>query len=190
MVHDPGGKVKLTLSSGVSGMAEFSACGRYRRTLYRAWSPPLLGPKNRAGTVLFIGMNPSTADADHDDPTIRREIGFAKRWGYSFLSKCNIGDYRATDPRDIPSDPDIACTRENLRWIEAEATGAALIILAHGNPPPPLRLAAQRVYFALTDLLGLEVFCLGTTKEGWPKHPLYLPSDQPLIRYTGGPRDA
>jgi hypothetical protein len=190
MGHDPGGKVRHPLPTGMTGRAEFSACGRYRRTLFRSWGRDqlsFLNVEQAQGSVLFIGMNPSTADAYVDDPTIRREIGFAKSIGFLELVKCNIGDYRATNPRDLPTDGS-ACTAENLKAIEAEARLASLVIMAHGVPPAPLRLAAQQVTFMLTDLLGLNLFCFGKTKEGFPKHPLYLPAKSDLIPYEGAPK--
>lgn len=185
MVHDPGGKVRLPLPFGMSGGADFSACGRYRRTLWRKWDD-MLAP--REGYVLFIGMNPSTADADVDDPTIRREIGHARRWGFKHLVKCNIGDYRATDPRDLPAAPEAACTLDNLIAVERAALDASLIVMAHGVPPAPLLLAARQIAWMLTDLHSREVYCLGTTKGGFPKHPLYLRGDADLITYQGDPK--
>lgn len=182
MTHDPGGKIKTALPPGMAGGAEFSTCGRYRRALWRRWDDLLA---HQGGYVLFIGMNPSMADADHNDPTITREIGFARRWGFRHLVKCNIGDYRATHPRDLPSDPAEACTQENLAAIEEKAKGAQRIVMAHGAPPAPLRLAAQQVFSMLSVSLERPVFCLGFTSGMWPRHPLYLPNAALLHRYRG-----
>ena len=92
--HDPGGKVRLPLMAGVSGDATFSADGKYRQ-LMRRWTGPAFGDRY----ILFIGMNPSTADATVNDPTCAREWTFAQREGYSAMAKANVGDYRATDPK-------------------------------------------------------------------------------------------
>jgi len=80
----------------VTGAAEISPCGLYRYTLWR-W----FGMGDR--TVRFIGLNPSTADANQDDPTIRRCADFARRWGFDRLCMVNLFAYRATDPRELPA---------------------------------------------------------------------------------------
>lgn len=180
-MHDPGGKVRLALPPGITGGAEFSDCGRYRRTLWRAW----LGGR---GEVLFIGMNPSTADAEVDDPTVRREIGFAQRWGFSRLIKCNLGDYRATHPRDLPRVPEEACTEANLEAIKTHAIYADLVVMAHGVPPAPLRETASIVAKMIREEAGQEMVCLGLTKEGFPKHPLYVRGDTSPIAYSAPPQ--
>jgi hypothetical protein len=75
--------------------AEFSPCRRYRYALYRDRGA-LLGPK-----VMFVGLNPSTADETVDDPTIRRCIRFARDWGYDGLIMANLYAWRAPKPRDL-----------------------------------------------------------------------------------------
>ena len=74
--------------------ADFSFCGQYRYTLTRVWSL-------ERGLVLFVGLNPSTADAERDDPTVRRCVGYARRWGFGGVLVANLFAYRATDPRDL-----------------------------------------------------------------------------------------
>lgn len=74
--------------------AIISECGKYRYSLSRIWD------ENKAN-VLFIMLNPSTADGDVDDPTIRRCIGFAKSWGYGGIYVGNLFAYRATDPKEL-----------------------------------------------------------------------------------------
>jgi hypothetical protein len=96
-VHDPKGKVRLTLQPGVDGSAEFSECGRYRHWLKREWGFRRF-TDGREPYALWIGMNPSTAEANVDDPTIRREMGFTRRMGLDCYAKVNIMDYRATFP--------------------------------------------------------------------------------------------
>src|SRR5688572_12557148 len=71
--------------------ARFSECGTYRYVLWRQWNEV-------NGDVAFVGLNPSTADDEKDDPTIRRCIGFAKRWGYGGVVMLNLFAYRATRP--------------------------------------------------------------------------------------------
>jgi hypothetical protein len=74
--------------------AEMSECGEYRYWLSRRLS---MGER----FVLFVGLNPSTADAMQDDPTIRREVDFARRWGYDWYLKGNVYAYRSTDPKRL-----------------------------------------------------------------------------------------
>ena len=74
--------------------AELSECGKYRYSLTRIWDETK--PK-----VMFIMLNPSTADANNDDPTIRRCIGFAKSWGFGGLYVCNLFGFRATNPKEL-----------------------------------------------------------------------------------------
>lgn len=77
------GKQQVRSSFDASG-AELSPCGRYRYRLWRAWA-------TEGRSALIVGLNPSTADATEDDPTIRREVAFAKRWG------CSVGETRAPE---------------------------------------------------------------------------------------------
>src|SRR6185369_17379869 len=100
--------------------AVISKCGKYRYSLRREWI-------GGAGTVCFIMLNPSTADASVDDPTIRRCIGFAQRWGYQILEVVNLYAYRATRPRDMfaAADP---VGPENEYYLCKAALGAGLRI--------------------------------------------------------------
>lgn len=117
---------------------------------------------------MFVGLNPSTADAEQDDPTIRRCIGFAKEWGYGELLMGNLFAFRATNPAimaaaDDPIGPD------NDMWLNELAEEASLVIAAWGAHPIATS-RAQQVVETLDD-----VKCLGVTKGGHPRHPLYLP---------------
>ena len=167
--HDPGGKVRLKLADDVSGGAVFSPCGRYRPLLTR----DLAGGE---GTILWIGMNPSTAAADVDDPTVRRETDFSRRWGFGRFVKANVMDFRATRPKDLLAEGVRPCSDDNLAIIRAEAAEAARIMLAFGALHPRLAHFAEEVVAALRAD-GRELFCLGLTKAGAPRHPLYLRKD-------------
>lgn len=117
---------------------------------------------------MFVGLNPSTADAEQDDPTIRRCIGFAKEWGYGELLMGNLFAFRATNPAimaaaDDPIGPD------NDMWLNELAEEASLVIAAWGAHP----IAASRAQQVVETLD--DVKCLGVTKGGHPRHPLYLP---------------
>ena len=143
--------------------AVLSPCGQYRYRLSRSW---LMGE----GTVLFIMLNPSTADAETDDPTIRRCIGFARRWGFRALAVGNLFALRATDPRELkrvadPVGPD------NDEHLLAMAEAAAATIAAWGQ----FGVYLQRERHVRQMIGGLEH--LGLTKQGYPRHPLYLRAD-------------
>jgi hypothetical protein len=141
--------------------ARLSDCGAYRYTLTRRWA-------NDGPTATFIMLNPSTADAEQDDPTIRRCLGFAKALGCGRLIVGNLYAYRATKPADLwlaadPVGPDNDATLAAL----ADTDGP--LIAAWGINAKPARVGA-----ALT-LLGPKLTALGVTKQGAPRHPLYLP---------------
>ncbi|MFN3559313.1 MAG: DUF1643 domain-containing protein [Brevundimonas sp.] len=177
-LHDPGGKVRLALMPGVNGDATFSADGRYRQ-LMRRW----LGDAFPDRYVLFIGMNPSTADASINDPTCAREWTFSRREGFEAMVKANVGDYRATDPKMLLAPGVEASSPDNLPAIRKAAAGADLVVLCHGKLNRALAPAGR----ALIDALradGVPLWCFGTNGDGSPKHPLYLRGDTPLIRYA------
>jgi hypothetical protein len=144
------------------GSATFSPCKRFRYVLRRTWNP--------AGkTVLFIALNPSTADANHDDPTIRRCIRFAADWGYGSLFVANLFAYRATDPKILRATPDPIGPRNNW-WLTRLHNQAHLTIAAWGIHGAYL----QRNRAILKKRPSLH--CLGITQSGHPKHPLYVHS--------------
>ncbi|MFK4809138.1 DUF1643 domain-containing protein [Devosia sp. ZW T5_3] len=177
--HDPGGKVRLPLMAGVKGDATFSADGRYRQ-LMRRWTGETF-PKRY---ILFIGMNPSTADATVNDPTCAREWTFAQREGYSAMAKANVGDYRATDPKMLLAPGVVAVSDANLPAIRAAAAEADFVVLCHGKLNKALAPAGKAIVEAL-KADGTELWCFGTNADGSPKHPLYLRLDTPLVRFEG-----
>lgn len=180
--HDPGGKVKTVLPAGMKGGAAFYGDRReYRSFLWRSWDND--APENARADwlpyALWIGMNPSTADAEHNDPTITREIGFTRRELLTCYAKTNVMDFRATKPSVLLSPGVSPCSYANESIIRLEASRASLIVLAFGALPPKLLPYALRVVSALEDG-GHTLHCLGTTKAGWPRHPLYVRGDTPL----------
>jgi len=147
--------------------ATFSPCRRYRYRLWRLWS-------ELAEPVAFCMMNPSTANEDVDDPTIRRCVRFAHAWGHGGIVVVNLFAWRATYPAELlqaadPIGPD------NDNWIEAERGRCARLVCAWGDPPLRLQDRAD----AVADMLGITA-CFGFTKSGNPRHPLYLRGDAPL----------
>lgn len=178
--HDPGGKVKTALPAGLRGDADFSPCGRYRRRL-RRW----VGDTFPDSHMLFIGMNPSTADAGANDPTITREWGFTTREGFDGFVKVNVGDYRATYPSDLLKPGVIACSDENLAVIVSEAQRAARVVACWGKVNRALAAAAGQTVAALRAA-GVDLWCFGLNADGSPRHPLFLGRATPLVPFTGG----
>lgn len=165
----PGG-----VREAVSG-ASFSPCGRYRYTLFRRWRPGA----DRAATLVAIGLNPSTADAEKNDPTIRRIIGFAKRDGFGALVMLNLFAFRATDPYDLwehrRKGGDIVGPGSDEAIREA-CVGVPRVLAAWGADPGVGTRAAE----LLRLLDPARLVCLGTTKSGAPRHPLYVKGDAPM----------
>ncbi|SES75290.1 DUF1643 domain-containing protein [Oceanicella actignis] len=175
--HDPGGKVRLRLAGDVTGEAVFSPCGRYRPLLTREYP-------DGAGTALWIGMNPSTAEADVDDPTVRRESDYSRAWGFRRFVKTNVMDWRATRPADLLAEGVAPRSPVNLDVIREQAAQADLIMLAFGALHPRLRHYGRETVEALRAD-GRALFCLGLTRDGAPRHPLYMRKDLRPIPFPG-----
>lgn len=148
--------------------AEFSPCRTWRYVLRRTWGE---GPR-----VGFILLNPSTADETNDDPTIRRCIGYAKRWGAGGLVLGNIFALRSTDPAALYSaaDPIGPDNDEALLRIAREVSGGRLV-LGWGNHGA--LMARGRAVVADLLAAGIKPLALSITQSGAPGHPLYLRSD-------------
>lgn len=146
----------------------FSPCRTYRYTLWREWI-------GGTGYAQFIGLNPSTADEVQDDPTIRRCINFAKAWGFSGLCMTNLFAYRATDPRVMKAHRE-PVGPANDRLLVQIANDARLVVAAWGADGDHMGRAAH-VSALLRDAYRINLTCLGTTKQGQPRHPLYLRAD-------------
>lgn len=154
---------------GLVGAATFSVCETYRYTLTRQWGAAT-DPR-----FLWVMLNPSTADADMDDPTIRRCIAFSQREGAGNLTVVNLFALRSTDPAWLAKVHD-PIGPLNDAVIAADARNAQRIVVAWGADA----MAVGRVGIVL-PLLGPGVLCLGVTKSGAPKHPLYVKGDAPLV---------
>jgi len=121
-----------------------------------------------ASTVVFVGLNPSTADEARDDPTTRRCVRFARDWGFARLELVNLFAYAATDPTEFRAAPD-PVGPENLVAVRTALGRAAVVICAWGNDG--VGPAADAVF----ELVA-QPHCLGTTLRGAPRHPLYVPA--------------
>lgn len=157
-----------------SSGAVFSACMAYRYILTRNLQPEFgaaLFP------VCFLMLNPSTADAEKLDPTIRRCVKFAERWGGDRLAIVNIFSYRATDPAAMKRQQDPVGAR-NREWVE-HAVRTTLdqngIVVAAWGGHGDHRGQDKEARKWLAEM-GAKVHCLGLTeKTGQPRHPLFVP---------------
>jgi hypothetical protein len=160
---------QLTLDSELCG-ALFSPCRTWRYSLWRFWG---VGERR----VAFIGLNPSTADEQADDPTIRRCIDFAKRWGFDGLYMLNLFALRSTDPRglDQVDDPVGPANDDAIAAVLAQVDLAVAAWGVHGwRHDRDQRFVAQ---------CQRELHCLGRTINGHPKHPLYLRATTELVLF-------
>lgn len=154
----------------VSQGAVLSACGRYRYRLWRQWGA--------GGTCVWVMLNPSTADADRDDPTIRKCVGFARRWGYGGIEVVNLCAWRATDPRELFNVPHPTSEphqpRRNFVAVEQVLEAAKIVVAAWGVPGGEFAQATTMLdTFKARWPAKLRV--IGFNAGGTPKHPLMVP---------------
>jgi hypothetical protein len=156
----------MNLLPGYVGSARFSDDRKHRLWLSRM----------RQGCdrpiVLWCGMNPSQAGSDCDDMTVRKEIGFGeRRFGIHHYVKVNVATLIATKPSDITGMPlrTIRC-EDNLPLIRIVAASADTVVMATGNLWEEMRPAFDET-LSILRAIGKDIFCLGRTGSGWPKHP-------------------
>ena len=142
-----------------------SPCRQYRYCLWREWD------KANDSYVMFVGLNPSTADEAEDDSTIRRCVGYAKKWGYGALCMVNLFAYRAMRPK-VMKNHAAPVGEDNDRWLTELAQRAGIVIAAWGTNGTHMKRDQ-----AIMNLLAGKLSCLGKTKAGHPKHPLYVNGD-------------
>ena len=146
--------------------AELSPCKAYRYALWRRWSD--------APPVLFVMLNPSTADDSQDDPTIRRCISFSKQWGHGGIIVGNLFAFRSPYPNDLQTATDPIGPENNL-WLERLAKQSTAVVGAWGNHGRHMNRGQE------VAALFPNMRCLGLTKLGQPRHPLYVAADTPLV---------
>jgi len=156
------------------GSAVFSRCETYR---YRLTREGIGGAPRR--TVTWIMLNPSTADHSLDDPTIRRVRGFSRRAGFGGFIVVNLYALRATDPAELARH-EAPCGPDNDAAILTACEQATQVVCAWGAHP--MAPARARTVEHLID--GIPLFCLGTTQDGEPRHPLYVAGTQELEPYA------
>ena len=165
--HDAGGSVRIPLPGHVRGTAVFGGRAKqYRYRLGREWGA--------AERVLFVMMNPSTADPKVDDPTVAKCRRFAVKWGYGGMHVGNTFAYRATDQGRLAlvKDP---IGPENDAHLLAMAADAALIVFAYGKPKHRALRSRGPAVARLFQQRGLRIHILRLSIDGTPWHPLYLP---------------
>lgn len=172
--------------ASITRHAFISDCGKYRYQLSRTWEP-------EKAVATFIMLNPSTADGTQDDPTIRKCLGFARQWGCRGLRVVNLFAFRATKPRDmLAADDPVGPDNHDsvLRAVDA----AAHLHSGWGGPSGPVVCAwgthgsfmdQDETVLGWLDTVTVRPQALGLTKDGHPKHPLYVPYSATLIRYAG-----
>lgn len=193
------------MSGYTSTGAVISACGSYRYSLWREWrggsrklwdmwtnddgTPALDGAGQQLGEprpCVFVMLNPSTADADQDDPTIRRCVNSAKGWGFDRLEVVNLFAWRSTDPRAVlamtggktdPVGPD------NRAYVHRAVERARLVVCAWGTQGG--HIGQDETMLGWLEEHGALPHALRITKDGFPAHPLYLPNNLKPMPYRG-----
>lgn len=147
--------------------AVLSPCGKYRYSLKRVWD-------ESKRMLSWICLNPSTADAESEDNSSRRMINFTRSWGYGGLVLGNAFAYRATNPKELltAADPVGPDNNDHLKQLKGD------IIVAWGASVP-----FDRDQTVCGLLARRNLYCLGVTKKGYPRHPLYAPSSSKLTMY-------
>ncbi len=167
--------------------AAISPCGRYRYALTRRLSTPglvLQKDCERDRTAAFIMLNPSTADASLDDPTIRRCLGFAAAWDCATLLVLNLFAFRATKPADLKKadDPVGPLNWSYFHYHLAEPRPPGLVICAWGTHGG--HRGQDRIVMGWLNEFRVSPFALGVTTDGFPRHPLYAPAFSPLVPFA------
>lgn len=149
--------------------AKFSECGKYRYVLWRKWDEdkPL---------IAFIGLNPSTANATTDDPTIRRVVGFAKLWGFGGVCMLNLFAIVSPDPKVLTTVKDPV--GDNDQWLSMFGSLVDTVVFAWGS----FKEAKERA--AIVSKMFPNAICLKKSAAGNPWHPLYVPANVEPIYFN------
>lgn len=145
----------------------FSSDRQHRVKLWREMDPA------NSAFALFIGLNPSTATEREDDPTLRRCMSFAQSFGCGSLLMMNLFTIRSPEPAVMKAHP-MPCVPGANDFCLREAAAEAHIIIAAWGAHGGHRGRDVEVYRMLTETVGRKLYCLGVTKEGYPRHPLYV----------------
>jgi hypothetical protein len=149
-----------------------SDCGRFRYHLRREWSA--------GSTLLFVMLNPSTADADVDDNTIRRCVGFGQAEGFGAVEVVNLFAFRATDPADLRRAGYLVGPDNDFHLQMATALAAHVCVAWGAASQAAIDARVQVVMPMLRGIKGRDPDCLHITRTGYPGHPLYLAREKRL----------
>lgn len=164
----------------IQSNASLSLCEAFRYRLERIWG------QNSECILTFVMLNPSTADAERDDPTIRRCVAFAKREGYHGITIINLFSLRTKDPKVLKHGHTKNGIMQShyvstaMRRAYDRGLGVVCAWGVHGGLQD-----ADKQFVAYAKLIGVPLTCLGETKNGHPKHPLYLHRDTEFKPYEG-----
>ena len=169
----------------MNNLCTFSPCRQYRFTLLHD------AQQITAKTLCWIGLNPSTADEQQLDPTLRRIKAYTEREGFSSFVMLNVYPFRATDPKVMKAHHASLdhLTAERIAFENASHIRAAIRASGHKQFVCAWGVHAPRIPPELFSILVSDEFtplCLGTTTEGHPRHPLYLSAAEPLVPYRCG----
>ncbi len=148
--------------------------GIYRYSLVREW---LVGD----GILCYIMLNPSTANVLEDDNTLIRCSGFARQWGFAKMRVVNLFAIRSTDPKKLKEFADPIGGIWNDATIRTAVKAAKQVIVAWGNHGS--LHGRDKEVLKILKTMKIEPMCLGITKSGAPKHPLYLPDETELVPF-------
>jgi hypothetical protein len=155
--------------------AVFSPDRRYRYALWRIWD-------ERKPICMFIGLNPSTANEDTDDPTTIRCMGFAGSWGFGGHCMGNMFGLVSSDPHALRGGDPIG--PENDAWLAYLAAHSAIVVACWGQIWKDEDGRREAVIKLVLKTAG-SIDCLGITKTGQPKHPLFLPRGTKPVPFPG-----
>jgi hypothetical protein len=148
----------------------------YRYQLSRSWA-------YGAGLVCWVMLNPSTADDAQDDPTIRRCIRFSQDHGWQSMVVVNLFGARSTQPKALAGMVDPVGPENDAAIRDAMSSSAAVVFAFGATTPSGVDVLGRwSVVQRLSHSLGYEPLCLGVTKNGWPRHPLYVAASQGFVQ--------
>jgi hypothetical protein len=161
---------RMLSASAVDKGATFSECRKYRYALWRIWdeSKPL---------VMFIGLNPSTANEDENDNTIKSVQRISKHNGYGGFYMMNCFSFVSTNPDDLQFETD---NNINDFWLNKIAADCKTIVFAWGNFDVVKKTGR---YWEIKQMFGDEAVALHINKNGSPKHPLYCKSETNFVKW-------
>lgn len=168
----------LTIRGSEEAGASFSACERYRYTLWREWD-------NKLPRAAWIMLNPSTADETKLDPTVTRVKGFTEAWGYGAFVVTNLFAWRATDPKDMKAaaEPVGASNDALIASAALDALASGGVVICAWSQHGKYRARGQAVRTMLFNR-DLKMHYLKMGANGQPHHPLYLPGDLKPIEWV------